>query len=166
MHETEVKLKCDDPESLKKKLESLGAKFREKYSLNDTYFSHGKDMATAKDFVRVRKKNKISEVTYKGKCEDKKGVWTRIELTSKIDEPKAIKQILTLLKLNKIKENKSFREIWDYQNIEIAFIKITFPKDLSFIELEGKNEESIHSLLSELGDSVEIVGKDYFKILD
>ena len=111
MHEIEVKLKFKNKAEVIRELERLGAKFREKYELEDTYFSleHG-DMKNIHNLIRVRKKKGQSELTFKGKCETKSDIWKRLELSTSIGDSETMVKILKNLNFNKILENRSVRE--------------------------------------------------------
>ena len=70
------------------------------------------------------------------------------------------------MKFYTLLENHSEREYWQLSKVEIAFVELTKPTKLKFMELEGPSEEEIQNVLDELNDLVEKVGDDYFKILD
>jgi len=166
MEETEIKLKYEDRKKVISKLKILGSKFREKFVLEDTYFAQGHtDMSNVNDLLRIRKKNANAELTYKGKCKDKKNVWHRVELSTDIKDPKVFAEILANLKFNKISENNSNREVWTLNKLELVFIDFTHPKKLSLLELEGPEEE-IHSLVKQLEDVTVPVGEEQFKSFD
>jgi len=164
-HEIEIKLKYNNKERVLKKMNDLGAKFKEKYLLHDTYFGFTKDIGNKNKLVRIREKNKFYELTFKGEAEDKNHVWKRVEINTEIKEPNKVMEIIYNLGLVKIKENESEREIYLLKKLEIAFIDFKLPAELSVIELEG-SEDEINWLVGELGDSVERVGEDFFKIFD
>lgn len=167
MHEIEVKLKFEDKDKILSKLKELGATFREKYELSDTYFSlEYTDMKNAHDLVRIRKKGEKSELTFKGKCETESNVWKRIELTTSLGDSQAMLQILGYLKFNKILENKSIREYWMIGDTEIAFISLLHPVKIEFMEIEAPTEEKVKEVLSELNGLAEVVGEEYFKRID
>lgn len=166
-HEIEIKLKYADKEKIIARLQELKAKFREKYDLADAYFSlTHTDMSNAHDLVRIRQKNEVAELTFKGKCETEGHIWKRIELSTGIGDPESMLQILTYLRFNKISENKSHREFWDLGNVEIAFINFIYPDKIDFIEIEGPSEEEIEVILVKLGDLVTKVGEEGFKKFD
>jgi predicted adenylyl cyclase CyaB len=164
-HEIEVKLEYKNKETILKKLKSLGAIFKEKYSLDDTYLGFSKSMSNKNKLVRVRKRDNFCELTFKGKAKDNSHIWKRIEINTEIKEPAKIIDILSNLGLTKIKENASKREIYMLGNLEIAFIDYDLPAKLSLIELEGEENE-INDLLNKLGNLAKKVGEDYFKSFD
>ena len=167
MHEIEVKLKFENKEKIVEKLKELGAKLREQYDLEDTYFSQEHDdMKNAHDLVRIRKKGEKAELTFKGKCETESHVWKRVELNTPIGDSETMIQTLGYLKFNKILKNKSAREYWDLEDIEVAFISLAHPIELDWIEIEGPSEEKVQKVLDELKDLAEVVGEDYFNVID
>lgn len=166
-HEIEIKLSFKDKDAIITQLKKLGATFKEKYTLQDTYFSlEDTDMKNAKDFLRLRVKGGAAEVTFKGKRETESDIWKRIELTSKVDNPEAVAQMFNHMQFYTLLENHSEREYWQLGAVEIAFIELTKPAKLKFMELEGPSEEEVQKVLDQLKGLVEKVGEDYFKILD
>ena len=163
--ETEIKRKYKNKNQIIHLIKKLGAKFKEKYELHDTYFSFQKDMSNKHEIVRIREKGNSSELTLKEKCKSKGNIWKRVELTCKIDNPQIMCEILVNLGLSKIKENISYREIYLLDGMEIAFIDFSKPSKLSLIELEGP-ESNIKKMIKLLGNSVKIVGEEAFSKFD
>ncbi|MFA4886974.1 MAG: class IV adenylate cyclase [Candidatus Nanoarchaeia archaeon] len=167
MHEIEVKMKYENKENVLAKLKTLGAKFREEYPLNDTYFSlNATDMKDAKEFIRIRKKGEKSELTFKGKKETSSEIWKKIELTTSLGDSEAMNQILDHLGFNRILENKSMREYWMIGDVEIAFISLFQPTELDWLEIEAPSEEKVQKVLDQLNGLAETVGEEYFKKID
>jgi predicted adenylyl cyclase CyaB len=167
MKEIEIKLIYKDKAEIIKKLKELGAVFREKYDLEDYYFSlNGTDMSNTNDLIRVRKKGSKQELTLKGKCESKGNVWERIEINSSIGDYDAVLKMFDHLKLNKLSVNKSVREFWDLNDCEICFSNITSPAKVSFVEIEGPTKEKVSEVTKLLGNLVKEAGEEIFKILD
>ena len=165
--EIEVKLKYINKEEIKAKLKEIGAKFEEEYDLHDTYFSkEQKSLGEVEEFLRIRKKGDKQELTYKGKKEEDKGIWKREEINVPIGNAENLIKILKCLGLNKIKENKSTRECWKLEEVEIMIINITFPAELNFIEIEAKDIQEIRKVVDLLGSLVEILPEEEFKKLD
>ena len=78
-HEIEIKLSFTDKNKVIAQLKKLGATFKEKYTLADTYFSlEDTDMKNAKDFVRLRVKGGAAELTFKFKREPESYICKRI----------------------------------------------------------------------------------------
>jgi predicted adenylyl cyclase CyaB len=167
MKEIEVKLTYKDKEKVLAKLKEIGAVFREKYDLEDYYFSiHGTDMSNSNDLLRVRKKGAKQELTLKGKCETSGNVWERIEINSPVGDYQAVLKMFDHLKLNKLSVNKSYREVWDLGDAEILFSDITYPAKVSFMEIEAPSAERVNEVVKLLGNLVKEAGEEIFKILD
>jgi len=167
MKEIEIKLIYKNKEAVIAKLKELGAVFREKYILEDYYFSlTGKDMSNTNDLLRVRKKGDKKELTFKGKCETTGNIWERIELNTDISNPEAVLQMFEHLKLNKLSTNKSLREFWDIDDVELVFSDITYPAKINFLEIEGPSKERVQEVLDQLGDLVKEAGEEIFHKLD
>ena len=166
-HEIEIKLKYEHKQKLIEKLEEIGAKLKKKETLEDTYFSlDHTDMSNTHDLIRIRKKNGKAELTFKGKCETESDIWKRIELNTEINDPDMMTKILEYLHFNTLLQNKSQREYWTLDNVEIVFIDLVKPLRLSWIEIEGPSEGKIQRILDKLGNDVEKIGEDFFKKLD
>lgn len=137
-------------------------------SIHDVYYGQkGCDMRNINILTRIRKiKNGNAELTCKGKTKDKKNIWHRIELTTKISSPEIMKEILISLGFNKISEYKSRREYWKFNGLEIIFVNFTLPAPLKFMEIEGASEREIRNIVKRLGNNTREVGEEIFKIFD
>ena len=167
MKEIEVKLTYTHKKKVIARLQEIGAVFREKYTLEDSYFSlTGKDMSNTHDLLRVRKKGNKQELTFKGKCETQGNIWERVELTTEIGDAEAVLQMFEHLKFHKLSKSKSSREFWDINDVEVVFTEITSPAKISFIEIEGPTKEQVESILKLLGNLVKEAGEELFKTLD
>lgn len=76
-----------------------------------------------------------------------------------------MERILLQLGFFKTRENISFRETYNLNKLEIAFIDFKKPKKLSIIELEG-SENKIKQLLKKLRNSVKQIREEAFKKFD
>ena len=167
MKEIEVKLTYEDKDRVIEKLKEIGAVFREKYILEDYYFSlTGTDMSNTNELLRIRKKGDKQELTFKGKIENEGNIWERVELNSGIEDADTVLKIFELLKLNNLSTNKSSREFWDLGDVEFVFSDITYPADISFLEIEGPTSEKVQETLDKLGDTVKEAGEEIFQKLD
>ncbi len=167
MKEIEVKLTYEDKDKVIERLKEIDAIFREKYLLEDHYFSlTGTDMSNTNDLLRIRKKGNHQELTFKGKCETEGNIWERIELNTDIGSAETVLKIFEHLKLNNLSTNKSFREFWDIKDVEIVFSDITYPAEIKFIEIEGPTKEKVQGVLDLLGDLVVEAGEEIFRKLD
>ena len=167
MKEIEVKLTYEDKEKVIERLKEIGAVFREKYFLEDHYFSlTGTDMSNTNDLLRIRKQGDKQELTFKGKCETEGHIWERVEMNTDISDGEAVLKMFEHLKLNNLSTNKSFREFWDIGDVEIVFSDITYPAEISFVEIEGPTKERVKEVLKLLGNLVKEAGEEIFKKLD
>jgi len=167
MKEIEIKLVFDERRVIVNRLKELGAILKEKYLLEDYYYSvKGTNMSNTNDLLRIRKKGNKQELTFKGKCETKGAVWERVEINCPIENYTDILKIFDYLKFNKLSVNKSSREIWILGNCEIVFSDITYPAKVSFLEIEGPSKEGVENLTSLLGGLVRPAGEEIFKKLD
>lgn len=167
MHEIEIKMKFRDKAAVIAKLQSLGATFKEKYTLRDTYFSPDQtDMREAKNLLRIRTKNDHAELTFKGVRESDAAIWKRIELTTGISDAETLVKILEHLSFNRLLDNESTREYWMLGDAEIAFITLTLPVSLAFLEIEAPSEASVASIVAQLNGLAEAVDESYFKVID
>lgn len=167
MKEIEVKLTYKDRNIVINKLKEIKAVFREKYVLEDHYYSmNGKDMSNSNELIRVRKKGDKSELTFKGKCENQSNIWERVELTTSLGNPESMLKILESLKFNKLSVTKSNREIWNLDDVEIAIIEIFYPANIDFIEIEGPTKEKVEKTLNLMGKTVKEATEEIFKHLD
>lgn len=167
MKEIEIKLTYKDKDKVLERLKEIGAKFREKYLLEDYYYSiTGTNMSNTNDLLRVRKQGDKQELTLKGKCESEGNVWERIELNTNIDDAETVLKMFEHLKLNSLSTNKSYREFWDIGDVELVFSEITYPAEVDFIELEGPSKERVEEVLKMFDGLVEEAGEEIFKKLD
>ncbi len=167
MKEIEVKLTYKNKEKVIERLKEIGAVFREKYLLEDYYFSlTGTDMSNTNDLLRVRKQGDKQELTFKGKCETEGHIWERVELNTEISDAEAVLKMFEHLKLNNLSTNKSSREFWDIDDVELVFSDITYPAEISFLEIEAPTKEKVEKVLKLLGDLVKEAGEEIFRKLD
>lgn len=165
--EIEVKLKYKNRKSVINRLKTLGAEKIEDISLIDRYYGLGhSDMSNKNNIVRIRTKNNDSELTFKGNTKNMNNVWERTELTVAIDDPEVMEQILLLSGFNKIKINKSEREIWRIGQVHIEFIDFIIPEKLQLIEIEAKDTRTVDSVVEKLGKLVSRVGEESFNKFD
>ncbi len=167
MHEIEIKLCYKKKSELTYKLEELGAKLVKEVEIKDKYFSKDvKNIKDAKEFVRIREKNGKAELTFKGKEESNTNVSKKIELNLDISDSKSMEAILEQLNFNIIRENKTKREYWEMDNVELVIVNIIEPVEIDYVEVEGPSEELVNNLVSKLGDCVKPIEKDHFKKMD
>lgn len=156
--EIETKIKTDDLKGLKKKLESLGAKFTHTVKQSDEYYKQkGREMETQKPgsfILRIREQPDKSMFCIKVLTETT-GAW--IEHETKIEKPAELRKILGLAGFSKIFTITKERTYGKLDNFEICLDKI---KELgNYAEFEiiaddaAKGKRTIHELFKKLNVS-------------
>lgn len=167
--EIEVKLVYTDRAKITSWLSENGYKLVKQKEIKDSYFSQN-DSASMDDissFYRIRDVVGVyTELTLKDKFQEQNGIKTRRELNVKIDDAEKMAEILTSLSCALFKEHFSKRDIWEKGEIKFEFIDYYKPTDLSLIEIEGPDNESIETVLSSLDDLVKVAGDDLFTAFD
>lgn len=163
--EIEIKLTYKNKEKVLEKLKKISGKFKEKYILEDIYFTrYNETLSNPNELLRIRSKNNKYELTFKGKNkENKDKILNRIELNVGISDPKNMIQIIEALGFNEISRKKSEREIWIIKEIELVFMKFLGKEIVELLEVEGPSEKSVMDIVSKLGDSVQPVGEEILK---
>lgn len=165
--EIEIKLLFKNKREIVSKLGSK-MKFKKKINIYDKYYNRGNfDMSNIHSLLRIREiKDGDTELTYKGRAQEKKNIWHRVELTTKITSSREMEEILRKIGFNKISEYKSEKEYWIFNDLEIIFAKFTSPAYLEFMEIEGKSERKIKNTIQRLKDNVQEVGEEIFEVFD
>jgi predicted adenylyl cyclase CyaB len=164
--EIEIKLLFRNKNKIIDKLKPK-IKFLKEVEVLDKYFvPHGSQIKNKNNFLRIRKINNVSELTYKGRSENKKRIKTKTELTSIVSSPEIIETILKKLGLKKISEHSSKKEYWFFDDIEIVFVKFIKPAKLTFMEIEASSEKKIENILKKIDGCVSKMKEKDFNIFD
>jgi adenylate cyclase class 2 len=167
MHEIEIKLAFEDKQKVHDLLISLGFKSMGDETIEDTYYSQeASKLKDAKKFLRIRKKGDFSELTFKGEVESDRDVCKRVELNSGLKDSESMQKILECLGYNVIRKNKSNRQYYKFDNVEIVIVEYFEPVKLNYLEIEGPSEKSVMGVRDKLGDSVSDFPEDSFKKMD
>ncbi|MHA2100815.1 MAG: class IV adenylate cyclase [Candidatus Kariarchaeaceae archaeon] len=142
MIEVEIKLACDDPESVITKLKEMGAEQVNNESNMDIYFNHPvRDFGSTDEALRIREVNSQVELTYKGPKFDSKSK-TREEITIPV-ESLEIKDVFYRLNfpvggiVNKKRDN------WTIDNVKISIDQVENLGDYVELEISSNNNENI-----------------------
>ena len=165
--EIEIKLLFKNKKLVINKLKPQ-IKYKSKINIHDRYYGYDRfDMRNVNNLIRIRTINREkSELTFKGKAKDKRNVWHRTQLNTKIESPEKMEKILLNLVLNKISGYKSEKEFWNYKKQEIVFAKFIVPAQLNFMEIEGDSEKEIKKTVEFLGNNVKEVGEEIFEVFE
>ena len=153
MLEIEIKVKIQDPDSIRDKFEKNNGLYKFSFIHEDTYFNMPqglRDFKKTDEALRIRKSIKYSKnereekqktsyfITYKGKKLDKI-TKTRSELEVEIANGNDLRELLKALGFQEIFTVKKERELYDFefkgQNIEALIDYIPILKE-NFIEVE------------------------------
>lgn len=139
MIEVELKYRSPGNEKIKRALTRLGAKEISTGAMEDVYFSHpAKDFGKTDEALRLRKKEDIAELTYKGPRMHLDSSKAREEITLKTDDPLAVQRIV---------ERLGFMESYTIRKHRTSYLmdKLRVDVDLvdglgEFVELEVLTE--------------------------
>ncbi|ENN96409.1 adenylyl cyclase CyaB [Methanocaldococcus villosus KIN24-T80] len=117
MIEVEIKVRIKNIDEIKKKLEKLGFKFKEKKFQEDIYFNHPqRDFRKTDEALRIRNDNNTYYLTYKGPKIDNISK-TREEIEVRIEDKEKMRKILKKLGFIEVKPIKKTREIYKKNDI-------------------------------------------------
>ena len=144
--ETEVKLEVSELESIRARLQALGAVLEGSVEEENIYLDHEGRLAARDESLRLRRDNGV-HLTWKGPSSFEQGIVQRpeIEVTvSSFADALAILQRAGFVITDQIHKH---RETWRWQDVEISLDILDFG---TFIELEGP-PAGIRSLAAALG---------------
>ncbi len=149
MHETEVKLRTDDLEAVRRRLQGLGARLKERVEdEKDLLFRSTTDPpALEGQVLRLRLFGQEGMLTWKGAPTFDKGVKKREELQTRVSDAPALRQLLDRLGYEVSLEFSKSREYWDLWGLTVSLDELPFGR---YVEVEG-DEEEIERAVAELG---------------
>lgn len=163
--EIEIKVKVENPEKIKGRLEALGFKFSKKENQEDTYFkSKFQSFEKTGEVLRFRKRGLLSGIiTYKGP-KLKSGIKAREEIEVNVDNSSETMKLLKKLGCEPWITVEKERETYKYDEITVSLDKV---KDLGhFMEIEIiiegiqsklRAEQQILNLLNRIGCSKNLI---------
>ncbi len=169
--EIEVKVKVENLEEVKKKLESIGAKFGSPKKQVDNYYKQkGKEMELQKAgsfLLRIRSENEKSILTMK-LLTGKQGVWEEYE--TEISNKKDMERILEKLGFVKVISKVKTREQGKLNEFEVNLDKIEGLGDFVEFELISDNSEEAKKRILRLIEKLKlpkenIIHKGYARLL-
>jgi adenylate cyclase class 2 len=164
--EIEMKVQLKNPNKLRKRLKEMRAEYLGKErQINITFDSPYFRNVERGKFLRLRKTEKNTILTYKGKGKPKANAKIREEIEVKVDNFDNILKILTLIGfVEKFKFEKN-REIYHFKDSEIVIDE--FPKLGWFCEIEAKNENDIIKVAEKIGiKPKELTNKTYWYFMN
>lgn len=162
MYEIEIKAWIYEPEKIEKKLEEIGAKKIDEFSLKDVYYRHPcYDFKERDEELRLRYKKGKIYVTFKGKADEKREKRLEIEF----EVPKEFEALLECLGFEPCIEKVKHVKRFEYGRYTLELVKV---EHLGFfIEIEKMCEEKegsedLYELLGRLGIPRERIERRYY----
>ena len=161
MIEVEIKVKIDNPDSIRSKLEKLGCIHFDNQVQSDTYYNAtdnvgGRDFARTDEALRIRRISDISFITYKGPKIHKLSK-SRKEIEIEIKDPTGAAEMLTALGFSQVMTVIKSRDIYRLDQYDISLDNVKGLGDFLEIETTAELEsevpskvDSIFGLLEEL----------------
>lgn len=177
MIEVEVKAKIDDFDSIKSKLDKLGAVKTITQIQEDLYFkSPIVDFAKTDEALRIRTVKTCADekilITYKGPKLNSKSK-TREEIELAIENSEKTEKILEHLGFKKVRVVKKEREYYSYKNFEISLDDVEGLDPYMEIEIgveDGidyhKAQDSIFELYDKIGINDGFENTSYLELLE
>ncbi len=158
--ETEVKIKIENFNQVRKKLLELGAKKESNVFEKNTLFDNDRKTLMSSDKMLRLRKDKISRMTFKGPRQAK-DLKSREEIEFEVSDINRAKALLERLGFSKSLVYEKKRETWHHRKIEIVLDEVPFGK---YMEIEG-NKKEIISFAKKLGFfESDFTTKTYFEI--
>jgi adenylate cyclase class 2 len=163
--EIEVKFQISDKTKLKKKLEALGGKKRNKvFQKTYSLFQPNYECIKRGVFLRVREDDGIPVFTVKIKSKESRDFYERDEYNLEIKDTQKMIKMLSLLGFSKIRIFEKYREAWDFPARNACVLIDTLPF-ANFVEIEG-DKKDIEKIIEELGFRGERITWSYWTVYE
>lgn len=140
MIEVESKFRSPGNDKVEKALGKLGADLVSEEEMEDLYFQHpGRDFGETDEALRLRKREGVSELTYKGPRMRMEHTKAREEVTMRTEDPLAAQRIVEKLGFREFMSVHKRRRSFKYDKIRIAVDTVEGLGE--FVELELITEE-------------------------
>ena len=149
MRETEVKLKTDDFDGVRQRLQALGARLKERVEdETDLMFRSATDPSALQGQVlRLRLTGRAGLLTWKGPPTFERGLKMRDEIQTSVGDAQAMRELLVRLGYEVSLEFSKRREYWDLRGLTVSLDELPFG---NYVEVEG-DEAEIDTAVVELG---------------
>lgn len=138
--EVESKYRSPGNDKVERALSKLGAELVGEEETDDVYFRHpDRDFGKTDEALRLRKKEGISELTYKGPRMRMEHTKAREEITLKTEDPLTVQRIVERLGFDEFRTIHKKRKNFRYDKVWIAVDDVEGLGE--FIELELITEE-------------------------
>jgi adenylate cyclase class 2 len=148
-HEIEIKLRLDDHAGLVERLQGLGATLVEpaQAESNLLFDDGGGTLWSAGSALRLRQAGAVATLTWKGPKRFHRGVRTREEIETRVEDARAIRRVLEALGLRPVLRYDKRRETWRLGDTLVMLDETSAGR---FVEIEGQ-EASVRRLTRSLG---------------
>lgn len=149
MVETEVKLRTEDFDSVRARLEALGGRLKERVEEErDVLFRSAADpQALEGQVLRLRLVGREGWLTWKGEASFSGGVKRREEVQTRVADAAAMRALLERLGYEASLEFGKRREYWDLRGLTVSLDELPWGR---YVEVEGEAEE-LERAVEELG---------------
>ena len=164
MLEIEVKIKIDNFDTVRAKLEQQGAVlFRDRHYESNTLYDFRDSQLYSKQFaLRVREKNKKGFLTFKGAKQGSRKFKIREEYETEVKNTKHLRKILQSLGLIPVFQYQKYRTVYRKKKLLICLDETPVG---NYIELEG-DQSDIVRFAQALGFSKQdFIKEDYIQLL-
>lgn len=164
MTEIEVKIKIDDPKTIKEKILSLGASLKKErfWEENTLYDFPSSSLYKKHQALRLRKINKKFFLAFKGPPQKSRKFKIKEEYETEIRNGKQFKKILKKLNLKPVFYYQKYRTVYQKKRLKICIDETPIG---NFLELEGE-QNKIVQFAHALGFSKkEFIKLDYIQLL-
>jgi adenylate cyclase class 2 len=150
--ETEVKLRLDSLDAMRRRLGELGAALvrRRHFEENVLFDNADGTLRGNGSLLRLRKTPHFCVLTFKGPRELLGGLKTREERETKVESAEVVHAILSNLGYRPVFRYQKYRESWSHRGQEIELDETPIG---CFLEIEG-DPDGIAAVASELGFAV------------
>ena len=137
--EVEIKLPCEDPEAVRRKLRELGASLKSvlHFESNELYDDVEGRLRSAGQVLRLRREGEAGGagiLTFKGAARFEDGIKTREERETRVSDPEEAEAILRALGFVRRFRYEKRREEWNLVECAIALAETPIG---NFVEVEG-----------------------------
>ena len=158
--ETEVKIRLASPEAAREALARAGARLvRPRHFEDNVLFDDpGGSLGASGRVLRLRQTPHASILTLKGPRHIEEGMKTREERQTLVEEPDAVRAILSRLGYVPVFRYQKYRESWTHRGQEIEIDETPIG---TFLEIEG-DPDGIRAVTAELGhEPSDYLGESY-----
>ena len=132
-HEKKYRLNGDSFAAIERRLDDLGAEYRGKFFEENILFEN-ESLRDRGAFLRVRKANGKTILTFKRKISVESGIKSQLEFETEVADLDAVLSIIAELGLTEVLVYEKRRSTWHIDNAEILLDELPFGL---YMEIEG-----------------------------